>query len=232
MGFILDGLDTESYDRKYNDRELLQRILSYFRPYTRYMVLVAAMLTLNSVASTAGPIIIARGIDIVAATPTTTAIVLMGLGISLVGASAWVFNYVRQLFSARVIGNVVLQLRRDVFEATIGHDMSFYDEHPSGKVVSRITSDTQDFSAVVDLVMNLLSQGLLVILLTTWLTFISPWLTLLMISMTPLAVLLALSFRRIARKVTQNARRVTAVHAKPSLAHLLSKQTNKLFNPP
>jgi hypothetical protein len=41
MGFILDGLDTESYDRKYNDRELLQRILSYFRPYTRYMILVA-----------------------------------------------------------------------------------------------------------------------------------------------------------------------------------------------
>ena len=211
MGFILDGLETESYDRKYNDRELLRRILSYFRPYTRYMILVAFMLTLNSVASTAGPIIIARGIDIVAATPTTLAIVLMGLGISLVGASAWVFNYVRQLFSARVIGNVVLQLRRDVFEATIGHDMSFYDEHPSGKVVSRITSDTQDFSAVVDLVMNLISQGLLVILLTTWLTFISPWLTLLMVGMTPLAVLLALSFRRIARKVTQNARRVTAV---------------------
>jgi ATP-binding cassette, subfamily B, bacterial len=73
---------------------------------------------------------------------------------------------VRQLFSARVIGNVVLQLRRDVFEATIGHDMSFYDEHPSGKVVSRITSDTQDFSTVVDLTMNLISQGLLVILLT------------------------------------------------------------------
>ncbi len=211
MGFILDGLDTESYDRKYNDRELLQRILSYFRPYTRYMILVAAMLTLNSVASTAGPIIIARGIDIVAATPTTTAIVLMGLGISLVGASAWVFNYVRQLFSARVIGNVVLQLRKDVFEATIGHDMSFYDEHPSGKVVSRITSDTQDFSAVVDLTMNLLSQGLLVILLTAWLTFISPWLTLLMIGMTPVAVAIALSFRRIARRVTQNARRVTAV---------------------
>ncbi|MFO7537753.1 MAG: ABC transporter ATP-binding protein [Chloroflexota bacterium] len=211
MGFILDGLETESYDRQYNDRELLQRILSYFRPYTRYMMLVAVMLTLNSVASTAGPIIIARGIDIVAATPTTMAIVLMGLGISLVGASAWVFNYVRQLFSARVIGNVVLQLRRDVFEATIGHDMSFYDEHPSGKVVSRITSDTQDFSTVVDLTMNLISQALLVVLLTVWLTFISPWLTLLMIGMTPVAVLLALSFRRIARQVTQNARRVTAV---------------------
>ena len=35
-----------------------------------------------------------------------------------------------------VIGDVVLSLRQEVFEATIGHDLSFYDEHPSGKIVS------------------------------------------------------------------------------------------------
>ena len=33
MGFILDGLETEAYDRTYSDRELLRRIVSYFRPY-------------------------------------------------------------------------------------------------------------------------------------------------------------------------------------------------------
>ena len=31
MGFILGGLDSESYDRTYSDRELLRRIASYFR---------------------------------------------------------------------------------------------------------------------------------------------------------------------------------------------------------
>lgn len=210
MGFILDGLDTEDYDRQYSDRELLNRIVSYFRPYTRQMTLVAVMLALNSVATTAGPILIAKGIDLLGQDPTTTGIWLMATGVLILGVSAWVFNYVRQLVSARVIGNVVLQLRRDVFAATIGHDLSFYDEHPSGKVVSRVTSDTQDFSAVVDLTMNLLSQLLLVILLTLWLLAIDPWLTLLMVGMTPVAVGIALSFRRLARQVTQNARRITA----------------------
>jgi ABC-type multidrug transport system fused ATPase/permease subunit len=37
------------------------------------------------------------------------------------------------------------------FAATIRHDLSFYDEHPSGKIVSRVTSDTQDFAEVVNL---------------------------------------------------------------------------------
>lgn len=210
MGFILGGLETEDYDRQYSDRELLDRITSYFRPYTRQMILVAVSLLLNSITTAAGPILIAKGIDLVGQNPTTAGIWLMAGGILILGVSAWVFNYIRQLFSARVIGAAVLQLRQDVFTATIGHDLSFYDEHPSGKVVSRVTSDTQDFSAVIDLTMNLLSQLLLVLLLTVWLLTINVWLTLLMIGMTPLAVGIALSFRRVARRVTQNARRITA----------------------
>lgn len=211
MGFILDGLDTEDYDRQYNDKELVRRIAHYFQPYTRRMVLVAAMITLNSAAGTGGPIIVGKAIDVLTHDSSTQAILLMTLGILLMGASAWGFNYIRQYFSVRVTGNVVLALREDVFKATVRHDLSFYDEHPSGKIVSRITSDTQDFATVVDLVLNLLSQGLLVVLLTIWLFTIQPWLTLMLLAMSPVAVIIALSFRRIARQVTQDARRITAV---------------------
>ena len=50
MGFILDGLETESYDRTYSDRELLRRIVAYFRPHRLQMLVVAALILLNSVA--------------------------------------------------------------------------------------------------------------------------------------------------------------------------------------
>jgi ABC-type bacteriocin/lantibiotic exporter with double-glycine peptidase domain len=166
MGFILDGLETEDYDRHYGDRELLGRIWDYFRPYGRQMALVALMITLNSAAGTAAPILIARSIDLIAANPTTSAIFMLGGGVALIGASGWLFNFIRQYFSARIVGNVVLKLREDVFAATIGHDLSFYDDHPSGKVVSRVTSDTQDFATVVDLTLSLFSQVLLVVILS------------------------------------------------------------------
>jgi ATP-binding cassette subfamily B protein len=210
MGFILDGLDTEAYDRNYTDRELVSRIIGYFRPYTRQMILVATMLTLNSVANAGEPILIARAIDLVAETSSTEMMLLMACGVLLLGAAAWVFNYVRQLHSSRVIGDVVLKLREDAFAATINHDLSFYDEHPSGKIVSRVTSDTQDFSNIVTLVMDLISQVLLVLMLVGWLFAINVWLTLLLLAFTPIAVAIALSFRRVARTVTQRARRVTA----------------------
>jgi ATP-binding cassette, subfamily B, bacterial len=210
MGFILDGLDTEDYDRQYGDRELLGRIVHYFHPYSRSMLLVALMLTLNSAAGTGGPILIAHAIDLLGQQPTLTAIGLLAGGILLLGSAGWTFNYIRQIFTARVVGNVVLQLRRDVFRATVGHDLSFYDTHPTGKIVSRVTSDTQDFASVVSLTVEMFSQLLLVAILSIWLLTISPWLTFLLFAMAPLAVIIALSFRRIARRVTRHARRVTA----------------------
>ncbi|MFN2187895.1 MAG: ABC transporter transmembrane domain-containing protein, partial [Candidatus Promineifilaceae bacterium] len=210
MGFILDGLDTEDYDRQYGDKVLLGRIIGYFKPYTRQMILVGLMIALNSLAGTGTPILIANAIDIVEANPSTSVIVFLSLGVLILGASAWLFNFVRQRNSARVIGDVVLQLRLDSFNATVQHDLSFFDEHPSGKVVSRITSDTQDFSETISLVMNLLSQLLLVVILTTYLLTISVRLTLLMLAFTPVAAAIALSFRRVARTVTQRAKRATA----------------------
>jgi ABC-type multidrug transport system fused ATPase/permease subunit len=211
MGFILDGLDTESYDRSYSDRELVVRILGYFRPHAGEMALVALMLTLNSAAGSGMPILIAKAIDAIGAGASLDVILLAAGGVLALGVLAWVFNYVRQLLSARVIGDVVLKLREDVFDATVGLDLSFYDEHPSGKIVSRVTSDTQDFSNVVTLVLDLFSQVLVVVILTVYLFTINVWLTLLLIGMSPIAVAIALSFRRIARRVSQNAKRVRAI---------------------
>jgi ATP-binding cassette subfamily B protein len=210
MGFVLDGLESEDYDRNYTDRELLKRITDYFRPHARRIAIVAITLTLNSVAGTAGPILISKAIDVVSQNPASAMMLLLCGGVLLFGSSAWLFNYIKQMLTARVIGDVVLKLREDVFNATIGHDLSFYDEHPSGKIVSRVTSDTQDFSNVVTLVIDLLGQFLLVGILIVWLFTINVWLTLLLLAMAPVAVFIALQFRRIARKVTRRAKRVTA----------------------
>ena len=39
MGFIMDGLAADAYDRQYSDRQLTTRIGTYFRPQARRMAL-------------------------------------------------------------------------------------------------------------------------------------------------------------------------------------------------
>ncbi|MBN2738087.1 MAG: ABC transporter ATP-binding protein [Spirochaetales bacterium] len=210
MGFILDGLDTESYDRQYSDKDLVKGILHYFSPEKTAILWIIITLTLNSLMGSLGPIIISRAIDELAKNFTLSITLLAAGGIAIIGILGWVFNYLRQKISAEVIGRVVLNIRSKVLEKTITHDLSFYDDIPSGKIVSRITSDTQDFANVVGLVIDFLSQFVMVFIIIIFLFAVDWQLTFILIAMAPVAVFIALGFRKMARKVTQQAKRVTA----------------------
>jgi ABC-type multidrug transport system fused ATPase/permease subunit len=211
MGFIMDGLDAEAYDRDYSDRALLQRILTYFRTERWAMLLVAATIALASVADAVLPVLISRGIDALS-TPAAirSTITWIVVAILISGALSWTFNFIRRYFTARAVGNVVLQIRQDAFDAIMARDMSFYDETPSGKIVSRVTSDTEDFATVVTLTLNLLSQSFLVLIIVCVLFYINVGLTLLALTIVPVIVVVALGFRGIARRTTRHARRALA----------------------
>jgi ATP-binding cassette, subfamily B, bacterial len=215
MGFIMDGLGAEAYDRAYSDQELLKRILGYFRPQIKKMGFVAALIGLNSVMDAAFPFLISRSIDQLAAggglggSLQQRTAWLIG-AIFLTGVLSWTFNYFRQKYTSQTIGDVVLKLREDAFDAVLARDMSFYDEYSTGKIVSRVTSDTQDFTNVVTLTLNLMSQILIVVLVAILLFVIDLRLALITLAISPVLVYIALSFRRIARHTTTQARRVLA----------------------
>ncbi|MCK2213443.1 ABC transporter ATP-binding protein/permease [Actinomadura sp. ATCC 31491] len=207
MGFLMDGLDAEDYDRTYNDRDLLRRILSYFRPKLGAMVLVATMIVLLSASQAAVPAIGSLAVDAIAAGTIGEVGWLLAAAILVTGALSWVFNYLRQKHSAQVTGDVVLRLREDAFDAVLERDLSFYDETPSGRIVSRVTSDTDDFATVSTLTMDLISQVLMVGFVTALLFARSAQLALMTLLVVPVVVGLALLFRRLARVSTRRAQR-------------------------
>jgi ABC-type multidrug transport system fused ATPase/permease subunit len=215
MGFIMDGLDAEAYDREYKDRQLLARIIGYFRPHLATMGMVAGLIVLNSVMDAAFPFLIARSLDRLQGAADLNETIwqrtawLIG-AIFLSGVLSWTFNFFRQQYTARTVGDVVLKLRQDGFDAVLARDLSFYDEYSSGKIVSRVTSDTQDFSNVVTLTLNLMSQVLIVIIVVSLLVFINLRLALIALAIAPVVIFTALAFRRIARHTTTQARRVLA----------------------
>ncbi|NUP03137.1 MAG: ABC transporter ATP-binding protein [Nonomuraea sp.] len=207
MGFIMDGLDAEDYDRTYDDRELLRRITSYFRPKLGAMLLVAGMIVLVSSAQAVLPLLASEGVDAIQDGTIGDVAWRLTLGILLAGGLSWAFNFVRQWYSARVTGDVVLRLREDAFDAVLERDLSFYDETPSGRIVSRVTSDTDDFATVSTLTMDLISQVLMVGFVTVLLFLRSVELALLTLLVVPVVMGLALLFRRMARAGTRRAQR-------------------------
>src|SRR5258708_22451290 len=211
MGFLMDGLDAEGYDRSYSDRVLVRRIVEYSKPQMRRILTVAAAVLLTSLASTLLPIFISRGIDQLQANPTQATMLRVAATVAGLACLGYLFNFIRRWFSTEAVGNVVLKLREDAFDAVLKRDLSFYDAFPSGKIVSRVTSDTQAFSQTVTLVMDLLSQLLLIVLLVGYLSTVDYHLTLIMLVLAAVVIAVALAFRRIARYTITQGRRVRAV---------------------
>src|SRR5438067_13158125 len=109
MGFIMDGLAAEAYDREYTDRQLLERILGYFRPHLATMGMVAGMILLNSVMEAAFPFLIARSLDQLKVAAHLNATIWQRtawliVAIFLSGVLSWSFNFFRQKFTARTVG--------------------------------------------------------------------------------------------------------------------------------
>lgn len=210
MGFIMDGLAAEAYDRTYSDRDLIGRIWRYFRPHSGRVALVALMVVLGSLVATVIPITISRSIELLAGDPATQTLIGLAAVVALMGALGWFFNFVRLTFSARAVGDVVLALREDAFRAVLQRDMSFYDQYASGRIVSRVTSDTQDFATVVTLTIDLLSQLLLVVIIAVVMLTINWQLALITLATGPIVIAVALTFRHVARLTTRQAQRALA----------------------
>jgi len=209
MGFFT-GLDAEKYDRKYSDRVLLRRSAVYFKPYIGKLAWAALLTLVVAGASSLMPIIVSRGLDLMeAGFDTRTALIIGGL-VLLIGVLVWVANWISRRLIVQAVASVVLRLASDAFTAAANHDLSFYDEFPSGKIASRITTDTQDFGQLVTLITDLLSQFVEGMILAVVLFQIEWRLTLIMLAVIPAVAALAIGYRSLARKVTRAGMRAMA----------------------
>ena len=176
---IYQGLNVEAYDRQYSDRVLLHRITRYFAPHRKRVLVVACLITAIALVGAAQPFVVARALDSLVASPRLEVVLGVAATVLTFGLFNWGGNWLRRRLTAWIIGDIVLALRRDAFQASVGHDMSFFDEFRSGRIISRITSDTEEFAQVVQLVTDLLSQLMLVAILLVVLLDVSWRLTLL-----------------------------------------------------
>ncbi len=209
MGFF-EGLDAEAYDRKYRDRDLIKRILAYFKPQSRRILVVACLTILISLASATSVLVVSRGVDLIRNNPSTANIILIaGIGL-VIGVFIWVANWIARRTMVQAIASVIMQLASDAFKASTDHDLSFYDEFSSGRIVSRITSDSQDFGQLVTIITDVASQILeagvlgVVLIRTDW------KLALIIFATIPFVFIFGILFRRLARKVTQRGMRAMA----------------------
>ncbi len=209
MGFFSD-LDAEKYDRTYSDRDLLKRIKKYITPHSRFFVVIAGLVLFISASGALQPVLVSRGLDrFTAATDPEWLFALSGIILAL-GVTRWIANWGLQRISIRIVSDLVLNLATDGFKAATENDLSFFDELSSGKIVSRITTDTRDFGQLIILTIDLISQ-IVEAVIVGYILIRTEWrLSLLVLMILPVVFILSIAYRGLARRVTRTGMRAMA----------------------
>ena len=209
MGFF-SSLDAEKYDRTYKDSDLARRIVGYFKPQWRRLLVISILTLLVAGAGALLPVIVSRGVDLLQGIPALLSTLLVSGAVLVIGLAIWFFNWGLRRLTSMAIAEVVAQLSTDAYAASVEHDLSFYDEFSSGKIVSRITSDTRDFSELVTLITNVASMFIEALILAVVLLTIQWRLSLYVFALVPIVFVLGLAYRTIARRVTRQGMRAMA----------------------
>lgn len=204
------GLNEEKYDRQYSDRQLVGRIFDYFKPQTARLMWVSVLVVAIGAIGASLPIIVSRMVDLLKSQPSVNSIWVVFFILLAIGAATWGLNWARRSMVIRAVGDVVLELRSTAFQAAAEHDLSFYDQFSSGRIVSRITSDTNDFGQLVVIVTDVTSQIFQALILGVVL-FNTEWhMALLLVSFLPFIFGITIGFRNLARRVTKRGMQAMA----------------------
>jgi ATP-binding cassette subfamily B protein len=209
MGFF-DGLDAEKYDRTYKDSDLVRRIVDYFKPQWKRLVLISILTLAVAGVGALLPITVSRGVDMLEGKSTLAGLIAVSAVVLFVGLAMWFCNWGLRRLISTAIAEVVAELSTQAYSASVEHDLSFYDEFSSGKIVSRITSDTRDFGELVTLVTDVVSMFIEAVILAVVLLVIQWRLTLYAFALVPIVTVLSLLYRTIARKATRQGMRAMA----------------------
>lgn len=207
---MFSGLDKDKYDRQYSDSYLFRRLGSYFGGQSHRLIVLSVMGLLVSIAMAVNPIVISEGVDALESGSSDRRLWLLGGALLVTVVVQYIGNWLRRRLTSRVVGDLVGRMRKDAFAAAVDRDMAFYDQNKTGKILSRITSDSEDFGQVLIVTSDIVSRLVEVTILAVVLLQRDWRLTLLLIVFMIPMVGMTTWFRKLAREVTRQGSRAMA----------------------
>lgn len=125
---------------------MLKRFISYYRPHRRLFILDMLASLVVSIVGILYPIITRLMLNQLIPQQRYRDIVLCGTGLLLLYIVRMFLNYFIQYYGHVMGVRMQAQMRSDMFRHLEQLPYSFYDNHETGKIMSRMTSDLQDIS--------------------------------------------------------------------------------------
>ncbi|MHA1115120.1 MAG: ABC transporter ATP-binding protein [Candidatus Heimdallarchaeaceae archaeon] len=230
MGFIRE-LPDEKYDRKYGDLHLFKRLFGYIgkhRPKTFFIIIF--WLLIQTATNIAIPYFVKFVIQGAQDEIFNVAFYVKASFVVVFYSTSWFAQFRAMYHSSVLTGEMIRKIRYDCFETLLRNDMKFYDEHKSGKLVSRVTSDTDNVSQMAQITTSFIINVLVMIVVIVLLFITNVQLSLITLGIVPFLVILALGIRSFSRKTSKNWRKTIAILNANVAESISGIEVTKSFN--
>ena len=198
---IKDKKQAIGFDRHMKDGEIVRRLLGYAKPYRSQFIFVGFIMLIGIAYDILSPTIIGKVTDLIKddfELPELYRLVAAYAGILIV---SMVCVYVQAIVLQKVGQKIISGMREDLFThiESLSHEQM--NATPVGKLVTRITNDTNAISLMfTSLLVNLVKNMFVIIGVLAAMIALNYELTLMVLCFVPFIVLFTMIFRKFARR--------------------------------
>ncbi|MBY4986520.1 ABC transporter ATP-binding protein/permease [Streptococcus suis] len=150
------------------------RLISYVKPYLFLTIAALSFLLLTTVIRSFIPLLASYFIDNYINQVTDEILLVLGAYFGLY-VLQMLFQYIGNFWFAKVSYSVVRDIRQDAFSKMESLGMAYFDQTPSGSIVSRLTNDTESISEMFSGILSSFISAMFVIVVTLYTMFALDW---------------------------------------------------------
>lgn len=212
--------DFEEYTRKQSDSHIFKRLLGYAGPFKKNFIIALALILIDVGLSSISPMLLGFIIRVIGNETFTNNQKFIYIGLIILAmliavGSAVVMVYFQQILLQDAGQQIVKQLRKEVFEHIEKLSLNQFNQIPIGKLITRVTNDTNTLSEMyTSVLVNLIRNTLLMIVQFIIMLIFNVKITLIMGITLPFVAIITFGYRAIARKQYRRVRnRNTEINA-------------------
>ncbi len=225
------GLIRDKHKRSRPLRVLLGSMFRYLGQFRKLIVVAAVLVVIATIFRAVDPLVLSTGINLVLL-PGSTLLGIFYLGILYVilRLVSWTLQSLYTWILSGAQAGFVRSLQQDVYKKLVGADLSYHTSEQSGDITSRVTTDTDNLSAGIQIVIDFVGQLLLLVATFALMWLTSPLVALTALVVIPVVILIVILFGTVGQRTMLASQRATGYVSGQIAENLSGIHVAKAFN--
>ncbi len=228
---VKDKKETMGFERNMKDGEIMKRLMAYAKPYWKQFLFVGLLMLFSIAYDIVSPLIIGYIEELVVGDfPLKTLFISVAIYAGVLVFSM-LSTYVQAITLQKTGQRIISNMREDLFVhiESLSHEQ--LNEIPVGKLVTRLTNDTNAISMMfTNLLVNLLKNCFVIVGILVAMVCLNYELTLMVLCFVPFIVLFTVIFRKFSRRAYRKVKdRTTDINTYLS-ENLSGIKVTQIFN--